>query len=127
MRRRYDEIKAKGAEVVAVGMGFPELAAEFRTKFRIPFPLLVDHGRVTYKSVGLARGSFNDVMGPAVVAKGAVEFVKGNLQALPPKGTDRMQLGGVAVVDKGGEVLLVHRSKTSADNIPVDTILEALA
>ena len=102
------------------------MAADFRTKFKIPFPLLVDHNRNTYKAIGLVRGNLNEVMGPAVVAKGVGEFLKGNRQALPPKGTDRMQLGGVAVVDKGGEVLFVHRSKTSADNIPVDTILEVL-
>ena len=108
-------------------MGFPEMAADFRSKFKIPFPLLVDHKRDTYKAIGLIRGNVNEVMGPAVVAKGVGEFFKGNIQALPPKGTDRMQLGGVAVVDKGGEVLFVHRSKTSADNIPVDTILEVLS
>ena len=102
------------------------MAADFKKKFDIPFLLLVDQRRDSYKAFGLLRGNATQVFGPGVVARGTLSVLKGNIQGLPPKGTDRMQLGGVAVVDKGGDVLFVHRSKTAADNIPLDEIVAAL-
>ncbi len=102
------------------------MAADFKKRFNIPFTLLVDQDRRTYKAFGLARASAAQLIGPGVLARGAISVLKGNIQGIPPKGTDPMQLGGVAVVDKGGEVLFVHRSKTTADNIPLDEVVAAL-
>jgi hypothetical protein len=125
LRDHYGEIQARGAEVIAIGMGIPEMAKDFRDKRKIPFPLLIDRERISYKSLSLKRGNANEVYGPAVVARGSLKFLK-NLQGLPPKETDRMQLGAVAVVDKGGDILFIHRSKTAADNFPVAQVIEAL-
>ena len=112
--------------MVAIGMGIPEMARDFRDKRDIKFPLLIDKERVSYKALKIKRGNANEVYGPAVVAKGALSVFKGNIQALPPRRTDRMQLGGVAVVAKGGEIIFIHRSQDASDNLPLDEVMEAL-
>ena len=126
MRDRYDEIRAKGAELVAIGQGFPAMAADFKRKRKIPFTLLVDEDRTTYKALELNRGSAIDIFGPQVIAKGTLSFVKGHIQGMAPEGTSLRQLGGALVVDRGGKVLLTQRSEDASDNISVEEILTAL-
>ena len=126
MRDRYEDFRRKGAEVVAIGQGAPEMAADFKMKRKIPFPLLVDQERETYRAMELRKGSALDVFGPQVLAKGTLSFVRGNLQGLAPEGTSLRQLGGALIVDKGGRVLLSHESADASDNLPVDRLLEAL-
>lgn len=65
-------------------------------------------------------------MSPSVVARGALKVLKGNIQGLPPKDSDLFQMGAVAIVDRSGDILYIHRNKTAADNIPVEEIIEAL-
>jgi hypothetical protein len=126
LRDRYEDIKARGAEVVAIGQGSPEVAADFKKKRKIPFPLLVDQERLTYKTMGLPKGSALEIFGPQVLAKGTLTFVKGHLQGLAPEGTSLRQLGGALVVNRGGEVLLSHQSSDASDNLPVDQLIAAL-
>ncbi len=102
------------------------MAADFKSKRKIPFPLLVDQERVTYRAMQLARGTSLQIFGPLVIAKGSLPFVKGHLQGLAPKGTSVRQLGGVLVLDRGGKVLLSHQSADAADNLPVDRLIDAL-
>jgi peroxiredoxin len=123
LRDRESEIKAAGAEVTVIGMGATKTAHDFKTKNRLPFRLLIDKKKQTYRLLGLDQGSLADVAGPKVWAAGAKSIVKHG-QGVPKE--DPLQLGGSMVVAKGGEVLLVHRAKTSSDNLPVDALLEAL-
>ena len=88
----------------------------------MPFTVLVDKKRESYRMLGLKRGSVSEVMGPRVWAKGIRSLVK-NGQGVPKE--DPYQLGGVAIV-KEGKVSFVHRSKTSSDNLSVDALLQAL-
>ena len=126
MRDRYDEIKAKGAEVVAIGQGWPAMAADFKAKRKIPFTLLVDQDRTTYKAMELKRGTALEILGPQVIAKGTLSFIKGHVQSNAPRGTSLRQLGGTLVVDRGGKVILSHQASDASDNLPVDEILAAL-
>ena len=123
MRDRQSDLEARGARVVVVGMGATETARRFRAQRRLPFVLLVDKKRISYRLLGLGRGSASDVMGPKVWKDGLKSLVRHG-QGLPTE--DPYQLGGVAIVDNAGNVKLVHRSKTSADNLPVDELLDAI-
>lgn len=105
-------------------MGWPEMAAGFKNEFDIPFRLLVDTERLSYKALEIRRGSLMDVMGPSVWLPWTKAVLRGNFQGRPQ--LDVTQLGGALVVAPGGEVRYRHTAKNSADNAPVDDLLAAL-
>lgn len=125
LRDRHQEIRATGGDVVAIGMGWPAAAAAFKDEFDIPFPLLVDHDRTSYNALGMQRGSLWEITGPPVWIRGIRNILKGQQPLTKPK-QDPLQLGGTLVVAPDDEVLLLHRSKTSSDNLPVDEMIAAL-
>jgi len=124
LRDRYEELASSGVNVVAIGMGWPGAAAAFRDEMRIPFPLLVDHTKETYRLLDIGRASWNDLVGPKVWARGVTSLARGH--KLKPPRQDVHQLGGAAVILPGSELALVHRAKSSADNIPLDDLFRAL-
>ena len=123
MRDAKEEFDSKGVEVVAIGMGIPAMAADFKAKQSIPFRLLVDPEQESYRALSLKR-SATGAAGPQVWLKGAVNVLQGH--GISPAKQDWKQLGGALVVDKGGRVLFVHQAEDSADNAPVRRLLEAL-
>ena len=124
MRDHYQDFVRAGANLLAIGMGVPEMAAHFRDSQEIPFPLLVDHTRQSYRALGIRRGSLIDVVGPKFWARGAVSILTGRGQGVPKQ--DPLQLGGAIVVETGGRVRYVHRAKTSSDNPKPEELLEHL-
>ena len=126
MRGRYREFQAKGADVAAIGMGIPEMAADFREKQDVPFPLLVDRTKETYRALEMKRGTLWEVAGPPVWLRYAKGLLGGHSQAIEKPKQDPLQLGGVVVTDRGGDVLYEFRSSTSSDNPPIDDVLAAL-
>jgi hypothetical protein len=124
LRDRHQEFTQAGAKVVTIGMGIPEMAADFRDKQDIPYLLLVDRTKETYRALEMKRGSFMDVAGPQVWLRGAKGLLTGKGAAMPKQ--DPYQIGGAAVVDKGGEIKFLHRGERSDDTVPVDKLLDAL-
>ena len=124
MRGSYDEITRAGAELYAIGMGIPEMAADFKEKQDVPFPLLVDRTKETYRALDLAKASWWDVTGPPVWLRFAKGLVTGHLSAWPKQ--DPKQLAGVAIVDPGGDIRYLHRAKNASDNPPVERLLKEL-
>src|SRR5687767_12719771 len=103
-------------------MGATETARRFKEQQRLPFTVLVDKKRESYRALGLKRGSPMDVMGPRVWSKGLKSVIKHG-QGVPKE--DPYQLGGAAIV-KDGEIVLVHQAEASSDNLSVEALLEAL-
>jgi hypothetical protein len=124
LSERYDEFRDKGAEIVAIGMGRVDMAKHFADTRSIPFPLLVDHDRDSYRALELKIGSLMDVAGPKVWMRGIKGTLSGHPSTLPKQ--DPKQMGGVMVVAPGGHVLYLHRAEESSDNPPIDEVLEAL-
>ena len=122
MRDDQERFTERGARIVVIGMGATETARRFKEEYSLPFTVLVDKKRESYRLLGLKRGSVMEVMGPRVWAKGAKSLLKHG-QGLAKE--DPLQLGGVAIV-RGGKVAFVHRAETSSDNLPVDELLEKL-
>ena len=120
MRDHHEEFTATGARVVAIGMGWPEMAAHFKREFDIPFTLLVDHDRETYRALGLTRANPWNVYGPPVWIEG-IRSILNHGNKIPKQ--DPFQLGGAVVAEKGGEILFVYRSKASSDVPPVDRLI----
>ena len=125
MRTRYDEIKDKGAELVAIGMGWPAAAADFREKFEVPFPLIVDHTKETYRALEFGRGNLWQILGPPIWIRGVQSFLSGHGMTPRPK-QDALQFGGVIVADRGGDIVYRYASKTSSDNPPTAEVIAAI-
>ena len=124
MSERYDEFRARGTDVVAIGMGRVDMAAHFAETRSIPFRLLVDHDRESYRALGLKVGSWMDAAGPKVWVRGVKGVLAGHPSSLPKQ--DPKQMGGVMVIGRGGDVLYLHRTEESSDNPPIDDVLAAL-
>ena len=124
MSGREQEFTQKGAGLAAIGMGIPEMAADFRDKQEIAFPLLVDRTKQTYRALEMKRGTLWDVTGP----KNWPRFLKGLVtgHGVDKPKQDPLQMGGVLIVDKGGKVVYEFRASVAADTPPVDEVLDAL-
>ena len=111
--------------MVAIGMGQVPMAAHFREEQEIPFPLIVDHTKQTYRALEIRKGGLGSVMGPTVWLRAAKNMLKGQQPVKKPE-QDPFQLGATAIVGAGGEISHLHRSSDSSDNYPVDDVIEEL-
>lgn len=97
------------------------MAAHFRDTEKIPFPLLVDHTKETYRALEIPRNGGWNVYGPPVWLRGIESLLRGYRNKIPKQ--DPLQLGGAVVARAGGDVVLVHRASQSYDFLPVDKLL----
>lgn len=101
------------------------MAAAFKADADLPFTLLVDHSKETYRTLEVRRGNLLEVAGPSVWLKGIKGIVTGKQSATRPQ-QDPFQLGATAVIEPGGEVKHLHKSKDSGDNFPVKELVKLL-
>lgn len=104
-------------------MGTPDMAAAFKEEANLPFTLLVDHTKETYRQLQVKRGSLLDVAGPSVWLRSVKGILRGQ-QKKPEQ--DPFQLGATAVIEPGGEIRHLHRSSDSSDNFPMEKLLAIL-
>ena len=125
MREHEQEIRDAGATLAAIGLGDAHYARLFREETGIPFPLLVDEERRTYKAAGLKKGNlFHLLRGDNFEARGEAKAAGHRQHKL---GKDPFQLGGSFVFAPGDRDLFAHVSETFGDNAPVPQVLAALA
>lgn len=124
MSSRQDEFTAKGARIAAIGMGLPEMAADFREQHNVAFPLLVDRTKQTYRALEMKKGTLWDVVGPQNWLRFAKDVATGHGAGKPKQ--DPLQMGGVIVAERGGIVRYTFRASAAADAPPVDEVLAAL-
>jgi hypothetical protein len=123
--RARDEFEAAGANLVLIGQLTPRHAAHFRRRQKIELPVLTDKDRSTYKLAGAKVGSVGELVGPKVVAKGALTTLRtGKLQGRTIG--HPAQLGGAMVVSPSGEVVWSHMARDASDNASPEEILDAL-
>ena len=125
MRRNEAEFAAAGAQVLVVSQGTPEQAEQFCREHHSPFPCFADPERQAYKAFALKRGTFNQVLGPAVVLKGIGAASQGFFTGRPVG--DVMQLAGTFVIDTEGTVRLAHYNRDVTDHPSNQMLLDALA
>ncbi|HVL29051.1 MAG TPA: AhpC/TSA family protein [Acidimicrobiales bacterium] len=123
MRDRLAELG--DAEVALVTFTRPRNLRGYRGRFRLPFAVLSDEARASYRAYGLGRGPWWRVWGPATVAAYARLLRRGARLQRPTE--DTSQLGGDFVVDRQGRLAYAFRSKGPADRPPVDDLVEAVA
>jgi hypothetical protein len=124
LRDATSEIRAAGAELVVVGNGRPEHAADFRDEQGIDFPLYVDPELGAYAAAGLRRGMLDTLGGGTLQA--AWRALRSGARQGATRG-DPWQLGGAFVIEPGGRVRFRHVCRDAADHPPLPRILRALA
>ena len=123
VRNEYPRFLQAGGQVAVVAMAEPQQAAEFRSRYELPFSLLSDPEREAYRAFGLQRGSIWNVAGPVVWAAGLKAFVQHG--AGRPIG-DPYQLSGTFVIDRHGIIRYTHHAANSADRPPNAELIAAL-
>ena len=124
LHRDRSKFEAAGVRLAVIGQGTPAHAQHFRDSHRLDIALYVDKARESYKAAGTKIATFSELLGPRVVAKGAVAsrrdgVVQGRTIGHPA------QLGGVMVVKPGGEIAYVHLADDAGDNPSNDEVLKA--
>jgi len=125
LRRHYDEIRAHGAEVVAVGTGNRRYAAAFVADESIPFPVLVDDDAVAAHAASVRKvNPFALLLDPRSV-RGAWHAHRTGYR-IGKSGRRVNQLGATFVIGPGPRLAYEHLDRHTADHAPLDEVLAAL-
>jgi peroxiredoxin len=133
LRNERERILRSGANIGLVGHGDAQAAAAFASSKRLPFPLLLDRDRGTYRAYGLVQGKAMQVLSPRV----ALPWIKAELSPETRQrglmGGSFLQMPGTFVIDtggvvraRGGTVRMAHRNRHFADTPSIDRLLEVL-
>lgn len=125
LHRARDRFEATGASLVLIGQATPRQAAHFRRRMDIALPVLADETRSSYVAAGAKVATMGELLGPKVLARGALSTLRGHAQGRPVG--DPAQLGGAMLIAPGGEVVWSHMSQDASDNARPEEILEALS
>jgi hypothetical protein len=121
-----ERFEAAGLRLVLIGQATPRQAAHFRRRRGISLPVLADEKRVSYKAVGAKKGSVPELLGPKVVAKGAMITARTGMVQGRTIGS-ASQLGGAMVIGPDGSVLWERMARDAADNASAGDLLAAVA
>ena len=124
MRGSYEEIKAKGAELVAIGTGDERYARAFVEQEEIPFPVLVDEYGDAAEAAEVKRGGIFDLAGPKTMPGALKATAAGHRQH--KTGRRPRQLGATFVIGPGNVVRYEHLDDDVSDHAPVEDVLGAL-
>ena len=122
MDRAREDFEAAGANLILIGQATPRHAAHFRRREGIELPVLADEHRASYKAIGAKVGGVADLLGPKVVAKGAMTaLTTGKVQGRTVG--NPAQLGAAAVIVPGGEIVFTQIADDASDNVAPDELL----
>jgi peroxiredoxin len=125
LHRARPDFDAAGGRLVLIGQATARHAAHFRRRFAIDLPVLADERRESYKAAGAKIATFNELLGPRVVAKGVAASAKYGVRQGRTIGHPA-QLGGAMVIEPDGSVAWSHMSQDASDNASPEEILAAL-
>ena len=125
MRGRYDEIRSRGAEVVAVGTGSVRHAAAFVADENVPFPVLVDDDARAARAASVRRVGFFRLLTDRRSREGA-KRARADGHRIHKAGRRVTQLGATFVIGPGEQIRYEHVDEHSADHAPLDAVLAAL-
>jgi hypothetical protein len=124
LRDRYDEVRARGAEVVAIGTGDAGYARAFAEDERIPFPVLVDDDGDAARAASVRVSSFIGMFHPRTWKASRETWARGH--RIHRAGQRVTQLGATFAIAPGPRVLYEHLDADSTDHAPIDAVLAAL-
>ncbi len=123
MREVLPAIRSHGAELVIIGNGRPEHAADFRDAEHVECPLLTDPERNAYTAAKLKRSVMRSI-GPRVVGH-AIRAWRAGKRQTAVRG-DPWQQGGVFVIRPDNTVPFAYVSEEGGDHPDPADVLAAL-
>jgi hypothetical protein len=124
LRRSYDQITDRGADVVAIGTGDVSYAKAFVAEEDIPFLVLVDDDGAAATAASVRRASWAALLGPA--SWPATRRVWKEGFRIHKAGKRVTQLGATFVIGPGPTVRYEHQASDSTDHAALDAVLGAL-
>ncbi len=124
MRDRIDEFPA-GTRFVLITFTDQIHLERYHRRVDLPFPVLTDPERHTYRAYSLGRATRRRVWSPAVLRRYAQLFRQGERDLQRPT-EDILQLGGDFVVAGDGTLAYAFRSEGPDDRPTVDSLIEAV-
>lgn len=125
MRRRYSDITASGADVVAVGTGDAIYAKAFVADESVPFVVLVDDDGRAAEAASVGKGGLLALGGPGTW-RAALRARSGGHR--PHKTGERItQLGATFVIGPGPTLRYQHYDSDASDHAPLDDVIAALS
>ncbi len=125
MDRARKDFEDAGVKLVLIGQLTSRHAAHFRRRQGIDSPVLADERRISYKAAGAKVGSLGDLLGPKVVAKGALTSLRTRQFQGKTLGHPA-QLGGAMVIAPGDRVVWSQMAEDAGDNASPEEILSAV-
>lgn len=125
MRDAYEEIRALGADVVAIGTGDAEQVRDFVERERIPYSVLADDAGRAARAASIERVGMLRLFDPASFSGGIRAWRSGHRIGASGRRVD--QLGATFVVEPGPRLRYAHRDAHTADHAPLAEVLAALA
>jgi peroxiredoxin len=126
LAQRYEDIRARGAEVIAIIPTDPINAGRFARSMRLPYPVLCDTPRRAFAAYGLYEATIGDLAQPEVLLRTARQFARGDLPIVNPFSSSLTQLGGVFIIGSDGMVRLGHAATPVFTYPAVDACLTVL-
>jgi peroxiredoxin len=124
LRDRYDEIKAAGGEIVAVGTGDQRYAEAFTREEEIPYLVLVDDDAEAAHAASLKTLNWLQLLHPRTWKATWQTSRRGHHVHKP--GMRVKQIGATFVIGAGSRVRYEHMDTDSTDHASIETIVAAL-
>ena len=124
MRDRLDEF-GDGVELALVTFAALEYVAAYQEVHELPFPILLDADRSTYRAFGLGRGTVARVWGWRMMREYARILRRSGLGRLERSTEDTLQLGGDFVIAPDGTLSWAFWGDGPDDRPTVDQLLTA--
>ena len=125
MKDHYDQIRSRGAELVAIGTGDQRYAARFVSDESIPYPVLVDDDGVAARAAAVRTIPLAQLLFDVRSYPGGIRARRAGFKTRR-SGNRVSQLAGTFVVGPGPKLRYQHTAKHSADHPPLDEVLAAL-
>jgi peroxiredoxin len=123
LRDRYDDIKAAGGDIVAIGTGDQRYAEAFARDEQIPFTVLVDDDAVAAHAASIKTLNWFQLLHPRTWKATRATSKRG--YHVHKSGKRVKQIGATFVIGAGDRVRYEHLDVDSTDHAPVDEIIAA--
>lgn len=121
LRRRHDRVVKAGGRVVAVGQGTPAETTTFVSKLKLPYTVLGDPERISYRAYGLSEAGAGQFLSLTTL-KGYWRALRSGAGMARPVGNVR-QLPGAFVIDSMGIVRYSHPGTHAAHTPTIEELL----